>query len=117
MKPSRVKYIEHIWPLIDAGMSRQDCIVWMEKNGFPKPPRSACVFCPFHSKHEWTALTPDEMQRAVDYEKKLQDGFSKVKRMNGVPYLHNSRVPLDQVDFSKTEPDLFQNECEGMCGV
>lgn len=40
-----------------------------------------------------------------------------VVKMNGVPYLHNSRIPLDKVDFTSTEPDLFQNECEGVCGV
>ena len=38
-------------------------------------------------------------------------------------YLHRSRAPLDEVDLSTDVErgqrvlDLFQNDCEGMCGV
>ena len=39
----------------------------------------------------------------------------------GTEYMHDSRVPLERVDFSrrdpKRQPDLFGSECEGMCGV
>jgi hypothetical protein len=35
--------------------------------------------------------------------------------------MHAQRVPLDQVDLSTPEDhgqlNLFNNECEGMCGV
>ena len=35
-----------------------------------------------------------------------------------MPYLHNSLKPLDQIDFtSQKQVDLFNNECEGMCGI
>jgi hypothetical protein len=41
--------------------------------------------------------------------------------MRGVPFLHRSLTPLAEIDFSKPESEqqinLFQNECEGMCGV
>jgi hypothetical protein len=54
----------------------------------------------------------------VDYE------FRRVKAqagLSGLPYLHASRIPLDQVDFSTDEDHgqqvMFGNECEGMCGV
>ncbi len=49
--------------------------------------------------------------------------------MESVPFLHDSRIPLDEVDFS-TDVDRgqtvmafdqasphFGNDCEGMCGV
>src|SRR5262245_35543455 len=39
-KPSRVQYIVNRWPLIDARMSRQDCLRWLERHGYPKPPKS-----------------------------------------------------------------------------
>lgn len=117
MKPSRVKYIEHIWPLIDKRMNRHDCLNWMKKNGYPMPPRSACIYCPFHNKDEWKALTKEEMAEAIDYEKRMQAQYAKVEKINTVPYLHNSMKPLSEVDFDTTEPDLFSNECEGMCGV
>jgi hypothetical protein len=36
-------------------------------------------------------------------------------------FMHRDRVPLDQVDLSTAadhgQTDLFNNECEGMCGI
>jgi len=52
MKESREKRIKHRWPLVDLGMKRHNCLRWMERNGFPKPPRSACVYCPYHRDAE-----------------------------------------------------------------
>lgn len=122
MKPSREPWAENRWPLIDLRMNRADCLRWMQKNGYPKPPRSACVYCPYHSDHEWLRLKkeePEEFQRAIQFERDLQRTKALTTNMRGVPYLHNSRKPLESVDFetSENEPNLFGNECEGMCGV
>lgn len=124
MKPSREAWCEHRWPLIDAGISRNDCLNWMKSNGYPTPPRSACVYCPYHSDKEWFRLKteePHEFARAVQFERDLQTTKAMTDNMRGVPYLHNSRVPLETVDFTGSgkgkHPDLFGNECEGMCGV
>ena len=27
--------------------------IWLDRNNFKIPPRSACTFCPFHSNDEW----------------------------------------------------------------
>ena len=125
MKPSRVQYSTHEWPLIERRMTRNDCIVWMAAHGFPKPPRSACVFCPYHNDHEWRRLRdeePQEFARAVKFERKFAESKSQNKVMRSFAlFLHDSRVPLDQVDFrtdgEKGQMSLFGNECEGMCGV
>lgn len=125
MKESRVPWATHRWPLIEAGMTRQDCLEWMQAKGFPKPPRSACIYCPFHSNAEWRRLKdsePDEWAKAVQFEKDLQAVQAQAGSMRGVPYLHASLKPLDQVDLS-TEEERGQtllnwgNECEGLCGV
>lgn len=125
-KDSRVKYIEHRWPLIDLRMNRADCLSWMRKNNFPTPPRSACVFCPYHSNKEWRRLRdeePQEFNRAVQFERDYQAIKKRTlpHNQNFVPYLHAKRIPLDQVDFSTEEErgqiNMFNNECEGMCGV
>lgn len=123
MKESRVRYAKNRWPLIEKGMKRHDCLLWMERRGFPKPPRSACVFCPFHSNAEWRCLRdeePEEFARAVAFEKAYQAVKQKTVFYSQV-WLHNSRQPLDTVDFStdfeRGQGDLFGNECEGMCGV
>lgn len=121
MKPSRLSYIEHRWPLIELGMTRNNCLEWMMTNGYNEPPRSSCVFCPYHSDAEWLRLKtdkPDEFARAVEYERKLQLALMQT-RLTGVPYLHRSCEYLDEVDFSdqSNQPNLFGNECEGVCGV
>jgi hypothetical protein len=98
-------------------MTRQHCLDWMASHGYPQPPRSACVFCPYHDDKEWLRMAPAEFADAVAYEKRLQHAYSQTP-LDGIPYLHASRVPLDQVTFSASAaPDLFGNECEGMCGV
>ncbi len=121
MKPSRVKYSTHRWPLIDMRMSRHDCFRWMEKNGYPKPPRSACVYCPHHNNKEWRRLRdeePEAWNQAVEFDKKIRTGIHKVK---AECFVHRDCKPLDEVDLS-TDADrgqglLWGNECEGMCGV
>lgn len=120
MKPSRKSYIEHEWPLVDRNMTRAHCVGWMEKNGYPKPPRSACVYCPYHSNAEWLRLKtdePDEFARAVAYEQAIQKAATETV-LRGTPYLHSSLKPLSAIVFKQEkEIDLWGNECEGMCGV
>jgi hypothetical protein len=121
MKPSREPWAEHRFPLVDMKMTRSDCFAWMEAHGFPKPPRSACVFCPFHNDTEWRRLRdeePEEFVAAVNFERELQES-KQGGTFRTVPYLHRSLLPLDQVQFSTEDkqPNLFNNECEGMCGV
>lgn len=123
MKPSRQAYITNTWPLIDQRLTRRQCLSWMEANGFPKPPRSACTFCPYHSNAEWQRLKTDEpeaFQSAVEYEIKLQNTMKQVTNVRGTPFLHRSAISLATVDFLDAhdgQQDLFGNECEGMCGV
>jgi hypothetical protein len=129
MKDSRDAWVVNRWPLVEMKLRRQDCINWMLKNGFPEPPRSSCVYCPFHSNKEWRRLQieePDEFQKAVDFEKALQLAKANSDNFSSTPFLHNSRVPLYQIDFrTRAEKDIdngqglldFQDECDGMCGV
>lgn len=124
MKESNNKKFTHIWPLIDKGFSRTDCLKWMKQNGFPTPPRSACVYCPYRSDADWIAMKQNDPQSfalAVDYEKRLNKSVAQSCMKTKEVFLHSQRIPLDKVDFNavKSDPqmDLFNNECEGMCGV
>jgi hypothetical protein len=121
MKPSRVSYSTHRWPLIELRKSRHDCLRWMEANGFPKPPRSACVYCPHHSNAEWRRLRDEEPEawlRAVEFDKRIRTGIHKVRAKC---FVHRDCVPLSEVDLSTDDERgqglLWGNECEGMCGV
>lgn len=126
MKPSREPWCENRWPLVDLRMTRWDCIRWLERNGYPQPPKSACVYCPFHSDAEWRRLKyeePEAFAEAVRVEREMQKCNSSVREgaKISLPYLHDTLKPLDQVDFSTDEDHgqqiLFNQECEGMCGI
>lgn len=117
MKPSRVQYIVNKFPLIEKGITRQQCLRWMEERQYPKPPKSSCIGCPFHSDSQWRALTPDEFQDAVEVDRAIRNQPG----MRSQQFMHKSLKPLDQVDLSTPEErgqlSMYLNDCEGMCGV
>lgn len=125
MKPAREPWVKNIWPLVSAGMKRHDCLRWMEARGYPVPPRSACIFCPFKSNHEWRILRdedPAAFERAVAQAKASNESnIGKGGLLKSTMYLHRSCVPLSDVDLSTDSEHgqglLWGNECEGMCGV
>jgi len=124
MKMSREPWRVNRYPLVDARMRRSDCLQWMERHGFPRPPRSACYFCPMKSNAEWRLLRdeePEEFARAVAIDHRHRELKREARGDKGLPYLHRSLLPLDQVDLStdmdRGQGDLWGNECEGMCGV
>lgn len=129
MKPSKVSWIQNQYPLIEIlEWSRADCIDFVKSLGLPSPPKSACYVCPYRNNEEWKQMKrndPEAFQAAVDFEKKVQVTTAsleqKKRQLKGIPYLHRSLKPLDKIDFSALAPDykynLFENECEGMCGV
>ncbi len=112
MKPSQDAWREHEWPLVERRMTRGHCLEWMARNQFPLPPRSACYFCPFKSDKEWKDLRDNHPQ---DWAKALAVDNS-VREHN--EYLHRSGKPLGELKFwFASQRDMFNNECEGMCGV
>ena len=120
MKPSQEAWKVHRWPLIEKGMNRNDCLRWMERKGYPLPPKSSCIGCPYHSDHEWRAIKadPESWADAVMLDKIIRE---PARGMRGTQFMHRSCKPLDEVDLSTAadhgQVDMFNNECEGMCGV
>ena len=117
MKPSREKWIVNRWPLIEMRMTRGHCLEWMQQHGFPEPPKSSCLGCPYHSDKQWLEIkngNPDEWADTVAMDNHIRD----TKRMKFQQYMHKSLLPMDQVQFSEDSTiDMFGNECEGICGV
>jgi hypothetical protein len=116
---NRLKYIKNVYPLVEFQMRRHHCLEWMEKNNYPKPPRSACTFCPYHSNDEWKEIKKNkqEWDEVVALDKKIRKG---TKKNTDLVYLHRSAVPIDEADLdpNKDQQDLFNDICdEGMCGV
>lgn len=125
LRPSRERWMNVRYPLaLEKNMSRGDCLAWMKRHGYPEPPRSACIGCPFHSNHEWRrmkVMRPDEFADAVAFEREIHADPSP-GGLRSRPYLHRSLVPLDKVDLStdedKGQGSLFAMSCEtGYCGT
>lgn len=117
MKPAREPWQLNRFPLIEKFMSRNACLAWMKDHGYPEPPKSSCVFCPFHNSEQWKSLSPREMQAAIEVDEALRVAPPEEYRLKGTLYLHRSLKPLREVDFSDPPLDFFQNECEGACGL
>lgn len=120
MKPSRVQYVRHEYPLIDRRMSRSDCLRWLSDHSYPQAPKSACIGCPFMDNARWRNmrdLHPAEWADAVDFDQSVR----RMTRIDGDVFLHRSLMPLPMVDLrteqDRGQLDLFDAECEGMCGV
>jgi hypothetical protein len=120
MKDAEQAFIQNRFPLIEVRMNRNDCLAWMAKNGYPKPPKSACIFCPYHNQEEWRLiLGGEDRERLIEFDKAIRPGFVGMK---GSAYLSKHRQPIGEADFS-TSADAgqiefgFLQECEGMCGV
>lgn len=119
MKPSRVKWQVNRWPLIEAGMSRSDCIQWMADRQ-ERAPKSACVGCPFHTNAMWREMRdnePEEWADACEVDRRMRSGPPGGK-MRGQEYMHSSMMPLAEAPIGGDERQIgFDFECEGMCGV
>ncbi|KQP99684.1 hypothetical protein ASF59_09750 [Methylobacterium sp. Leaf121] len=123
--PSKVRYVTKRFPLLEMRMRRGDCLNWLDKRGYPRPPKSSCEGCPFHDQDQWREIMSDPARRAdvVEVDNAIREGVYREdpRGMLSEQFMHRQRVPIEQVDFSVpaagAQADLFLNECEGMCGV
>lgn len=119
MKDADVKYITNRWPLVEKKMSRWDCVRWLQEHDLEVPPRSACVFCPFHSRSEWRDIrdnAPEDWQKAIE----VDDQIRKARPPYDL-FVNVQRVPLTDADLDneidKGQLSLWNEECNGICGV
>lgn len=104
--------------------TRDRCLRYLSEVG-AEAPRSACVFCPFHSTAEWRRILSNEAERkrVIAFERAMHaawDEHGTIAGLESRPYLHRSRVPIDQVDFDQGQQSLWSSwdqECAGVCGV
>lgn len=94
-RKSRLKWLTHRYPLIEMGLSREDCLWLICEHGWPKPPRTSCLFCPLQDDASWAATkadAPADWQRAIGIERMIQQHDPTV-------YLHRSLVPLGKAEL------------------
>lgn len=118
------------FPLIEQFMTRANCLEWLMRYGnVPhETPRSACVFCPYHSDLEWDRIRredPEGWDLAVRLDRRLREPGAIVNRkLNQPMFLHRSCQPLELVQLDVSEDPRkrqlamnFASECMGVCGV
>jgi hypothetical protein len=108
-KDADAKYIAHRFPLLELGMSRQDCMDWLLAHGLPNPGKSSCVFCPFMTKAGWQDMRERggrDWVRAVEVDALVRD-----VRPPGQLFVHQNRVPLGEAvrpaESIDTQADLL----------
>lgn len=118
MKPAHARYIHNRWPVIEADMTRRQCVTWMAERQ-ESAPRSACRGCPFKGNAEWRDMrdnSPDEWEETCAED-------DAIRHLGPTPgaqqFMHRSCVRL--ADAPIDAPDSgqfgFDMHCEGMCGV
>lgn len=117
-KDSDVKYITHVYPLLDMKMTRNDCTNYLERHGLEVPGKSSCVFCPYRDKRAWREMkreNGDDWHKAVA----VDEAIRKVRPPYDL-FVHSARIPLVDVDLSLPEDNgqlrLPNEECDsGYC--
>ena len=106
MRVSDTKWIENWYPLAqlaEVRMRRGDCLAFLEREGWPPPPKSACWMCPHRDDSTWAEMKRDDPQdfaAAVNLEREIRNG-----PWGGI-WLHKSRQPLEIVEFNTEESAL-----------
>ena len=132
-KNSQEKYIENVFPFLNWGIDSPDgkvwrryqIVNWLEEN-YPEiqVPRSSCIACPYHSNEEWRSIkdNSEEWEEACQFDESIRiDKRNKKSKLTQFLYVHKSGKPLREVDLrsdeEKGQGSLWDNECEGMCGM
>jgi hypothetical protein len=95
------------YPLLELGLTREECARVIADAGLPVPDRSACWFCPFHRAGYWAELRRDEPElfgRAASLEALI----NRRRRSAGRPpvWLTRHGRPLDRaVPYAAPRPD------------
>ncbi len=120
-----VRHTVPIYPLIEMGWNRKDCIKYLRDRLPHEAPKSSCVFCPYRTNQSWLDLKrtdPAGWNRAVEIDAALRKKDSIVTRgFRQELFVHRSCIPLEVIDFTALCPNTLDpmttGECHGMCGL
>lgn len=129
VKPNATPWIKNRYPLIEANMSRTDCVRWWHAHApgdAPELARSSCVGCPYHTAAEWVHLAEhnsDMIDEAAEIETMMQHAESQTGR-SYKSFLHRRRIPLKaaikldqrQIEWQNRQGVLFEESDEQICG-
>jgi hypothetical protein len=119
-----VRHTVPVYPLIEMGWSRKECIIFLQGKLPYEVPKSSCVFCPYRTNQSWFNLKqtdPEGWQRAVEIDTAMRaDGSIVTRGFRQKLFLHRTCEPLVQIDFGSLAPNKLDpmtlGECHGLCG-
>jgi hypothetical protein len=105
-KDSDVRYLRNVFPLLDLGMTRDDCLRYLRQHGFGETVKSACIGCPYsgNARLRWIRDTdPDAWADLIEFDRAIRHGSPRAnadgKPLRGQFFIHRSLKPLDEVDL------------------
>lgn len=112
----RLPWCRKVYPLLDLGLKRADCLRIVADAGLPQPPKSACWFCPYTSHEVWRQRKrnqPEVFAQAVTLDRRIREKRETLGRDGA--FLHPSCKPLE--DAVEDQGALFEgDDCEsGWC--
>ena len=117
------KWATYFNPLHEMRWHRADCQNYLAGLGIHAQ-RSACVYCPFHSKREWRAVrqVPEDWALAIEVDEALEHAANNGGTMGFTSDLFLNREgkrlrDLDLAETSNPQQRMWDNECAGVCGV
>lgn len=123
-KPSRDKWKVTRWPLLDDfPIGREGILLWLRRRGWPPVGKSACTFCPWRGDLEyamWRDTKPEIFEEACRWDDLLRAN-GPLRGMRHEQFVSRLLVPLRDLppmaDLRDKQLNLFEMECEGMCGL
>ena len=121
MRTSDVQYIVNRYPLVDARLTRKDCVTYLEEHKLEVPPKSACVFCPFHNRDHWKDMKRRggaDWKHAIEIDKevrskRLDKGFDLFIHPLAIPLQQAVMLPEDMGGSQRALEFEFDQPCDG----
>ena len=99
------------------GILRRQCTAEYKIRVIHDRVKSSCIFCPYSSNTSWKRMKKNKgiWSKIIKIDESLRK--SNKKGLNQEVYLHHSCKPIDEAYLQEDQEDLFENECEGYCGL
>lgn len=100
-KDSGLRFLRNVFPLIDLGLDRTQCVTYLAERGFGDTVKSACVGCPLHGNAAGADPRPRPRRwaEAVEFDQAIRHGYPRTtehgQELRGQYFLHRSCRPLD----------------------
>ena len=121
--PDTIAWKENAFPLlteVPKPLTRQDCINIIKNDDLPIPPKSSCIFCPFHSLRRWQEMRqhePELFWKSASLEKFVNE---RRRALGYDPVWFTDKLkPLAEATTDLTQEKLFEEDiCDsGYCFV